>query len=70
MAFSDLRKINPKITVIIRIAKLKYILVFLLEFGLNQTNGRTNGPTHKKDTTRVEMLKYHLSLRAGIFKSS
>jgi len=37
----------------------------LLKEGLNQANGKANGPTHKKATTINDVLKYHLT--AGYF---
>ena len=70
MAFNDLTKATPKRKLKTRIIALEVIFVFLLKFGLAQTKGKANGPTHKKDTIKVEILKYHLSFRGSIFASS
>jgi len=37
------------------------ILTLELKRGLNQTKGSINGPTQRKDTTRVHARKYHFS---------
>jgi len=50
-------KIKDKIITIALIA----ILTLLLKRGLDQTNGKINGPTNKKPIISEDFLKYHLS---------